>query len=201
MSDPFFEIQQEHVFTLRMDIAGLAALEKGMAFYSERAILQDGDPARDLARTLTSMLMKLAVTRHAVETPEAAILPPERVDVLEVADPVADVEAELRRRLAEHERNSPVEGSQTVGGDDGRQEGIEDPNEAELQRQARVAAADEGFVTDEENEEAIGNLGTEHMVEEDAEPISTEVEAVEGSQTVGDPDDPLAQQLDAMIGD
>lgn len=87
MSDPVFDVEQVNVFNVRLDMQALGILEKAMAFYSERAILQDGDPARDLSRKLTSMLMKMAVTRNAEEAPPVVSLPPAKEEVAEVTLP------------------------------------------------------------------------------------------------------------------
>ena len=130
MSEPFFEIQQVNTFVVKMDLQTLASLEKGMSFYSERSILPDGDPAKDLSRKLTSLLLKMAVTRNLEEAPETSILPPPKEEAVEVVsveetpgatpDPAPLTEEQIQEAVAQvtTELNEAVEGSQTVSVDD-----------------------------------------------------------------------------------
>jgi len=53
------DVQAVTTFTLNLDLAAFSAIERALSFYRDRAILQDGDPASDLSRQFTSLLMKM----------------------------------------------------------------------------------------------------------------------------------------------
>lgn len=190
MSEPYFEIEQTNVFNVRMDMQTLSALERALAFYSERAILQSGDPARDLSRKLTSLLMKMQVTRIT----ETASLPPAKEDAPEVAAPSEtpqDVPDGFSAVTEEFQTADPETTIQIIKAETPEAAVAAHLNAHRVEEfrpltEEEIQAAD--LVTDEENEAAVGNLGTEDMVE--------------GSQTVTvEDDDPLEKQLDDMIGD
>lgn len=81
-------IEQRSTFTIAVDMTGLACLERALSFYAERAILPDGDPARDLSRQFTSMLLRLGrVNPDKVPAPpESPLLPPATAEVPAVTD-------------------------------------------------------------------------------------------------------------------
>lgn len=155
MSKPFFEIEQVNTFNVKMDLATLGALEKGMAFYSERAILQDGDPAKDLSRKLTSLLMKMAVTRNREEAPDVASLPPSREEVAEIAAP-------------KETQETPTEPQERV---------VLTEEEA-----AKLGPPPEGFKTEPLDEPALPEVkGSQTItVEDDVDPLGEQLDAMIG---------------------
>jgi len=81
-------IESKQTFTIGVDLPELGTLERALSFYVERAILPDGDPARDLSRQFTSMLLRLGRlnTDKASGTPGAPLLPPPSAETPDVAE-------------------------------------------------------------------------------------------------------------------
>jgi hypothetical protein len=85
-------IEQENMFTIRVDMQGLSTIERALSFYAERAILPDGDPTRDLSRQFTALLLRMGRVdpAKAVGGPGAPVLPPTTGEVPAVADAAVD---------------------------------------------------------------------------------------------------------------
>jgi hypothetical protein len=105
------DIEAKQTFTVNLDMTGLSTIERALSFYAERAILPDGDPARDLSRQFTTMVLRLGrVNPDAPPAPkslEGPGLPPASSEVPALTD--ADSEPVEGAPEAQEEADAPAE--------------------------------------------------------------------------------------------